>query len=184
MPPPADRDAAGRAMRDLAGLDPRLKALIDGDAKLANLVAAVFGGSPYLRELVLAEPAWLVGALDGDVGKGSDALIAGLAASGRTAGDDDAIMRDLRRARSQASLLYALADLAGLWDLDRLTAELTRLADAAVNAAVTYLLRDAGRAGQLARPLADDPQASSGYVVLAMGKHGAGELNYSSDIDL
>src|SRR5262249_55498748 len=49
--------------------------------------------------------------------------------------------------------------------------------------AVDYLLADARRGGKL-RLSSDEPAPGSGYIVLAMGKMGAGELNYSSDIDL
>ena len=184
LPPPADGAAVERAQRDLAERAPDLAARIDRDERLRNLTDAVFGASPYLRELVLNEPAWLAEALDGDIAAHARSLIDSLRDSGRTAEDDVAIMRDLRRVRSRASLLLALADLAGFWDVDRLTEELAQLADAAVSAAIVYLLRDAARAGQLNRPAGDDPQAGSGYVVLAMGKHGARELNYSSDVDL
>ena len=47
-----------------------------------------------------------------------------------------------------------------------------------------YLLAGAARAGKLAPPDPAQPEAGSGYVVLAMGKMGGFELNYSSDIDL
>ena len=45
-------------------------------------------------------------------------------------------------------------------------------------------LAEAGRAGRLVLKDKTKPQAGSGYIVLAMGKMGAFELNYSSDIDL
>ena len=65
------------------------------------------------------------------------------------------------------------------------TEALTRFADAAVGAALAFLLRRHALSRRLALdPRAPDPQAGSGVVVLALGKHGAGELNYSSDVDL
>src|SRR5262249_33306393 len=60
----------------------------------------------------------------------------------------------------------------------------TALADAAVGAAVDHLLADARRRGRVKTPDASHPAKGSGYFVLAMGKMGAGELNYSSDIDV
>ena len=66
----------------------------------------------------------------------------------------------------------------------RVTAALTELADAAVGAAVRHLLDGAKRQGRLVPRDRDRPEHGSGYVVLAMGKMGASELNYSSDIDL
>ena len=66
----------------------------------------------------------------------------------------------------------------------RVTRALTDVADTAVGAAVDYLLAGVARAGRLAPPDPAHPAAGSGYVVLAMGKMGAHELNYSSDVDL
>ncbi len=90
----------------------------------------------------------------------------------------------LRLRRRELALLVALADLGGVWDDETVMTALTRFADAAVAATVDHLLLAAHRAGRLA--LADPamPGKGSGYIVLAMGKQGAGELNYSSDIDL
>ena len=93
-------------------------------------------------------------------------------------------MRLLRRMKSEAALLIALADIGGVWPVMRATRALTELADTAVAAAVQFLLADAARVGKLKPRDHAQPQAGSGYIVLAMGKMGAFELNYSSDIDL
>jgi [glutamine synthetase] adenylyltransferase / [glutamine synthetase]-adenylyl-L-tyrosine phosphorylase len=71
-----------------------------------------------------------------------------------------------------------------VWPVMRATCALTELADGAVEAATRYLLADAARAGRLVPRDRAEPQAGSGYIVIAMGKMGAFELNYSSDIDL
>jgi len=93
-------------------------------------------------------------------------------------------MRELRIAKRRAALLIAVADIAGLWPLERVTASLSDFADAALGAAIRHLLRNAAAAGEIA--LADDSNVEhgSGLLVLGMGKLGARELNYSSDIDL
>ena len=93
-------------------------------------------------------------------------------------------MTALRHAKAKASLLIALADLGEVWSVDEVTAALTRFADAMLGATVNWLLLDATRAGKFRCIDEKDPSRHCGYVVLAMGKHGAGELNYSSDIDL
>jgi glutamate-ammonia-ligase adenylyltransferase len=99
--------------------------------------------------------------------------------------DEDELKRALRRAKHEAALLIALADLGGVWDVVATTEALTRFADAAVGAAVRFLLRREARAGRLALDAdAADIARGCGFVVLALGKHGARELNYSSDIDL
>lgn len=98
--------------------------------------------------------------------------------------DEAALKKQLRDARNQAALVIALADLRKAWGLDEVVAALTSVADACVNAAVDWLLRDALQRGQLAGLNDTSPAINSGYIVLAMGKHGARELNFSSDIDL
>ena len=110
-----------------------------------------------------------------------------LAASGRAAAlatDIDDAMRTLRRMKAEAALLIALADIGGVWPVMRATRALTDLADTAVDAAVRFALSEATRAGRLNPKDKSEPQKGSGYIVLAMGKMGAFELNYSSDIDL
>ena len=94
-------------------------------------------------------------------------------------------MRALRRAKREAALLIALADIGGVWDVVEVTEALARFADAAVGAALRFLLRRTrargGSPSILMRPIR---KPARGLVVLALGKHGARELNYSSDIDL
>ncbi|HWU01931.1 MAG TPA: bifunctional [glutamate--ammonia ligase]-adenylyl-L-tyrosine phosphorylase/[glutamate--ammonia-ligase] adenylyltransferase [Novosphingobium sp.] len=78
----------------------------------------------------------------------------------------------LRRERLALALALAIGDLAGAFDLARVTGELSALADRALDAAIAHAMR------------ARVPDAApAGFVALALGKHGAQELNYSSDID-
>src|ERR1700755_1213821 len=93
-------------------------------------------------------------------------------------------MRVLRHMKSEAALLIALCDIGGVWPVMRVTAALTDLAVAPVQCGVRYLLRQEAVRGRLSPPDHDRPEESSGLFVLAMGKMGADELNYSSDIDL
>jgi glutamate-ammonia-ligase adenylyltransferase len=86
--------------------------------------------------------------------------------------------------KSEAALLIALCDIGGIWPVMRVTAALTDLAVASVRAALRFVMRQETARGRLSPPDADRPEDDSGLVVLAMGKMGAGELNYSSDIDL
>src|SRR6266404_4473513 len=94
------------------------------------------------------------------------------------------VMQLLRRAKSEAALLIALCDIGGVWPVMRVTAALTDLAVASVQSALRYLLRQEAARGRMTATNLDRPEDNSGLVVLAMGKMGAGELNYSSDIDL
>jgi [glutamine synthetase] adenylyltransferase / [glutamine synthetase]-adenylyl-L-tyrosine phosphorylase len=139
--------------------------------------------SPYLWTLIKEDPGRLIRLLRHPPGESLDAIVLTLA--GRRDEDEADLMQALRRAKRCSALLIALADLGGVWDVVAATEALTRFADAAVGAALAYLLRRHARDGLLKLdPGAPDPQSGSGVVVLALGKHGARELNYSSDVDL
>jgi glutamate-ammonia-ligase adenylyltransferase len=90
----------------------------------------------------------------------------------------------LRRLKGQLHLLAAVCDLGGAWDLDAVTGALTQFADAALAAAMTLAARAATDDGRLL-PVPPGPAGPlPGLFVIAMGKMGAFELNYSSDIDI
>src|SRR5437588_5458273 len=93
------------------------------------------------------------------------------------------LMRRLRLAKRRVALIAAVAELCGVWSLERQMAALSRFAKAAIGAAVRHLLQAAAAGGSLAVD-PRDPETGSGLIVLAMGKLGGEELNYSSDIDL
>jgi len=117
-----------------------------------------------------------------------DERIAALVSSLRTdmaaAADEAAAMRILRRMKAEAALLIALCDIGGVWPVMRVTAALTDVAVTATRCCVRWLLAQEAARGRIVPPDPADPEAGSGLVVLAMGKMGAGELNYSSDVDL
>lgn len=81
----------------------------------------------------------------------------------------------LRRERQALSLALAIGDLAGAFPLLDVTGALSAFADRALDAAIV--------AGIRRRVPNYDPANPKGFFALALGKHGAGELNYSSDID-
>lgn len=78
----------------------------------------------------------------------------------------------LRREKQALALALAIGDLAGAFPLARVTGELSDFADRATHAAIASAIR---RRVPDAEPV--------GFLALALGKHGACELNYSSDID-
>ncbi len=149
-----------------------------------RLIEAIFGGSPYLAQCAVIEPAFF-GRL---LGSGPDAALSSInqefqATLARNP-DRAALARTLRRAKRQASMTIALADIAGLWPLEKITGALSDFADMAVSTAARHLLAAAHGSGEIDLPEAGDPEKGSGLIVLGVGKLGAGELNYSSDIDL
>jgi glutamate-ammonia-ligase adenylyltransferase len=178
IPPlPFDSARAARIREELSGRGlswrPDQQALLDG----------VFGNSPFLGRLALREPETLTRLLTA----GPDvALQAAIARAQEIESLDEEMeaMAGLRRAKREAALAIAIADIAGWWTLDQVTGALTRLADAAVKGGLRFLLRRAAALHGIAERDGAALEAGSGLTVLAMGKYGAHELNYSSDIDL
>src|SRR5581483_10980285 len=136
--------------------------------------------SPYLARLALRRPEMLAGLLAAD----PDAELQGLIRDAESVAELDLAEAPaaLRKLKASLHLLTALCDLGGVWDLDQVTGALTRFADAATRAALALAARSL--ADRMA-PIEPGPAGSlPGLFVIAMGKMGACELNYSSDIDI
>jgi glutamate-ammonia-ligase adenylyltransferase len=173
-------------LRERAAAAPDLAPLarLLGEPRVGNLLAGILAGSPYLSGLIERDLPRLQRILAAAPEAHLDGLKAELARALAEAPARDAAMRVLRRFKAEAALLTALADLAGVWTEMEVTAALTACADAAVSGAVEFLFREAAARGQWLGKSTDGTSAPLGFVVLAMGKGGAGELNYSSDVDL
>jgi glutamate-ammonia-ligase adenylyltransferase len=151
----------------------------DLPAGLREVIAGVAGSSPYLAGLLERERDWALEALSGAPEAALEAELA------RVPGlDDEALGPELRRAKRRVALLAALADLGGVWPLETVTGALTRLADAAVSAGLRAFVGAELRRGKIPGLGEEALADAAGMVVFAMGKMGAFELNYSSDIDL
>ncbi len=151
---------------------------------LADILQSLTEYSPFLWELASCEPERLLRLLDADPDRHFPHLLAETASAIAATADLDQAMRLLRRMKAEAALLIALADIGGVWPVMQAARALTQLADTAVQSAVHFALSEAAANGRIMPRDAANPQRDSGYIVLAMGKMGAGELNYSSDIDL
>ncbi|MBU1376018.1 MAG: bifunctional [glutamine synthetase] adenylyltransferase/[glutamine synthetase]-adenylyl-L-tyrosine phosphorylase [Alphaproteobacteria bacterium] len=145
-------------------------------------LAPVFGASSYLAGLARRDPKRLAGLLAddpdarlADILRRTEAVAATLPEAAQVA---------LRILKQELHLLTALADLGGVWDLDQVTGALTRFADAAVCSALTSAARGEIEAGRLTSLGAGERGPVPGWFCIAMGKQGAFELNYSSDIDV
>ena len=101
----------------------------------------------------------------------ADGTDAALAAVAPPPADDD-IMRALRQWRGRIALLLALGDLSGEHDVAITTRLLSEFADQACDAALAAAFAE--------RVPGEEPR---GLAVIALGKLGSHELNYSSDID-
>jgi glutamate-ammonia-ligase adenylyltransferase len=152
-----------------APLPDEVRRLLDGalpGGGLANAAGQAWQYSPYLRGLMRTRAATLrILATEG-----AEAAVA--AAHAELVGEAPAGAR-MRRAKADIALVAALADLAGLWSLEQVTAALSDIADRTLDLAVATAIAE--------RAPDADP---AGFAVLALGKLGSHELNYSSDVDL
>ena len=121
--------------------------------------------STFLAQGLERQPGLAALLAAGDAG----GALAWARAAGRDAPD---VAVALRRERLAMAVALGIGDLAGAFPLLQVTGELSALADRALDAAIADAIR---------RRVPDAEPA--GFCALALGKHGAGELNYSSDID-
>ena len=169
--------------KDLTGLADFAQQMAE-DSLGRNLLGTVFGNSPFLTSVILKDPAFFRCLIE----QGPDAaMMEILEDSGQNPPDhpdDDSLARYLRIAKQRTSLTVALADITGVWPLQQVTGALSSFADGALRLAAAHVLNEAGKQGTLPLKYPDDPERESGLIIIAMGKLGSRELNYSSDIDL
>jgi len=141
------------------------------------LIAGAAGCSPYLAGLIAAEGEGLGALLEAEPEAAFDTLLEELAAL-----PDAGLKAGLRHCKRRGALLIALADLGGVWPVEEVTGRLTDFADHCLSRALGAMIGAEIARGRL--PADADAVKGAGMVALAMGKMGARELNYSSDIDL
>lgn len=167
---------AGRAERTLESLGERA-----GDGLARELLAAVASNSPYLARTLQRDPDFVPELLATAPEAMFAKLLAGIEATSVT--DRRELMALLRETKRRAALLIALADIGGIWSLEQVTRALTDLADTALRRSLRFAMADMAGRGRIVLRDPGAPERDSGLFFLAMGKYGAGELNYSSDID-
>lgn len=141
-----------------------------------DILVRLFAGSQFLTEILLHHPEYFTQlvTLPHLVAHKSTvqlrAEIKALTATSQPAGPDSE-MDLLRQFQRRELLRIGVCDLLDLFDLPVVTSQLSNLADSLVNASLDLAS-------------AQTRCSAEGFAVLAMGKLGGGELNYSSDIDL
>jgi glutamate-ammonia-ligase adenylyltransferase len=184
----ADSSTAEQRLADwLAELEPAQAADIRawlGRPAARAILLGIAEFSPYLFDLVRADAARLIRLLACDPEAHLAALIENTSRDVLAAASEADVMHLLRRMKSEAALMIAVCDIGGVWPVMRVTAALTDLAVNSVQAGLRFLLRQEVARGRMTAAEPDRPEEGCGLIVLAMGKMGAGELNYSSDIDL
>jgi glutamate-ammonia-ligase adenylyltransferase len=150
------------------------EALTDGS--VGPLLKATFGNSPFLTQELVGNIAFVRKIVEYGPDKAFAQLVADLEDLDAAKLPTPAVMKALRLAKRHAALTAGLADIARQWPLEAVTGALSRIAEVTLQQAITHLLATP--------PFAKLPPNGDGLIVLGMGKLGAFELNYSSDIDL
>lgn len=186
---PLDEERAQSFLTDLEertkeeGLG-RVTALLQ-NKRTARFLAAVLDLSPFMREAIIRHPRILDRIAVDTPEQALTNILSEIAESGLEDGvTETTLMSSLRQRKREAHVLIALCDLAQIFNTEATTGWLTDLAEACTGAAIRFLLREADSAGKIKLLDRDNPEKGSGWIILGMGKFGARELNYSSDIDL
>ncbi len=173
----SDADASARF---IATLGERLGDLAPA---VRDLLAGIGSGSPYLSRLIERKTKHALDVFD----MSPEASLENALALARTASRADGVkaqMQALREAKSAASLAIGMAEIAGAWSTMEAAGALSDFADAAVGSALQMALEEVREKGLLVASDSGSIELGSGVAVIAMGKLGGRELNYSSDIDL
>jgi glutamate-ammonia-ligase adenylyltransferase len=156
--------------------------LLDARARILETVLQLFSTSQYFSDLLCANPDYL------DMlrvplrrSPSQKEMQEQLQAEVDAAFEDSSVLRAFRRFRQKQILRIGTNDVIRDRPLEEITRDISRVADAALEVALATARR------QIARRFGE-PATSAGQparcVLMAFGKHGGEELNYSSDIDL
>ncbi len=160
----------------------QLDQLLEGQARTLEILVQLFSSSQYFSELLVASPDYtdmLRVPLRSSPSK--EEMQAQLQAEVDAAFEDSAVLRAFRRFRQRQTLRIGANDIIRDRPLDEVTRDISRVAEVAVEAALAVALRQVARRFG---PASRDDGRPARCTVLAFGKLGGEELNYSSDIDL
>lgn len=150
--------------------------------EVAASLPKVWCGSAFVAEQCCKRPELLIDLADsGDLTRAYPADCYKARLDALDPDSESALMAGLRKFRNREMVRIAWRDLAGWSELPETLMDLSLLADACVQYALDFLYRQA--TAKRGAPLLKDGSPQQ-IVVLGMGKLGAYELNYSSDIDL
>jgi len=186
----ADPDMALNNVERLAAaaLDRRgFYGLLAAHPEAIPILSTLAATSQFLTDALIRSPQTVPWLLDPRVmrTRSREAMHAEVAAAGRPFRTEEARLNALRRVKRRELCRIGLLDLLGDADLVTTTQELSELADACLAQALAImtpaLVERYGLPGHCGP---DGQRLATGFAVIALGKHGGAELNYSSDIDL
>ena len=172
LSPPAGK-ISKTVLKEMLGPEPGLPPEEIETNALVAAMAHAWQFSPYLKGLIRADSDRIRRLLSDGPGPVVEAALARVAALDPDALSMDDMMVALREAKADVALATALADIANLWPLEQVTGALANLAAVATDMALRAACREVTGTSD-----------HTGFTMLALGKLGSAELNYSSDIDL
>ncbi len=190
LPLPSSDDFLRVGQENWEDLDPEFNNWSDirsqlGNSVIAgNLLKSIFGNSPYLSQCIFSDPEFFTYLLIHGSESALERIYEDLTRDAAPALGMNEIMRALRVAKKRIALLTAAADIGNAWPLLKITKTLSDFAGSAVDHCLAHLLFQAHTKGDIKLSNPENPTPDSGVIILGMGKLGAFELNYSSDIDL
>lgn len=158
--------------------------ILKNDKASLEFLGNTFSLSPYLKDCGLIKIRILAECLAQPFHETLSNVISETSSSWRENQTHSKLMEVLRIAKRKVSLTLGIADMGGWLLPEEITRYLSDFADAALSATCSLLLVELHNSGKIKLDYPDDPCRGSGLIVLGMGKYGAYELNYSSDIDI
>jgi glutamate-ammonia-ligase adenylyltransferase len=159
-----------------------IAALLENRARSLETLLQLFSTSQFFSDLLCANPDYLDMIRVPLRSSPSRAeMLVQLREEVDTAFEDSTILRAFRRFRQKHMLRIGTNDIIRDRPLEEITRDISRVADCALEVALATALRHISKRFGEPYTSADQPARC---VVLAFGKHGGKELNYSSDIDL
>ncbi len=148
-----------------------------GSRPLLEMVTTVFGASQYMSDIIIRSPSTVYWLIEGDTWSAPDTVESFTEWLSREASafqTTPAQLDAIRRAHRRILLKIGIIDMVHGESIEDVTRRLSNLADAVAGVVLGIVMKDAG--------LREDE--GQGLAIIALGKLGGGELNYSSDIDL
>ena len=155
---------------------------------LLRILSTCFGSSTYFSDILVRNPDYFYELIDAGVmrdPKDRETMYRELSQAVRPFDLAEQKLDAIRGYKRKESLRLGLRDLLGDADLETTTRELTNLAEAALQ--ICYEIGTAELTPKMGMPLGELPNGEkvpSTLAVIAMGKFGGYELNFSSDIDV
>ncbi len=159
-----------------------LSTLMESRARTLETMLQLFSTSQFFSDLLIANPEYLeMIRIPLRSSPSRTEMLDHLRQEVASVYDDGHVLRAFRRFRQKQILRIGANDIIRERPLEEITRDISRVADTSIEVALETALRNMGKRFGEPYTVADEPATC---VILAFGKLGGKELNYSSDIDL